>query len=120
MEENVAGEHAPWSEYSVLVVDDEPGMLSFLQRALSSRCGVVDCAASVEAARPLRASNPALQGAVFIDAGHAEASWNGFNPVLGYGVGLRWRSPVGALRLDLAYGQRDRRLRLHFSLGITY
>jgi hypothetical protein len=26
---------------------------SFLQRALSSRCGVVDCAASVEAARPL-------------------------------------------------------------------
>lgn len=76
--------------------------------------------ASVEAARPLRASNPALQGAVFIDAGHAEASWNGFNPVLGYGVGLRWRSPVGALRLDLAYGQRDRRLRLHFSLGITY
>jgi DNA-binding response OmpR family regulator len=37
----------------VLVVDDEPGMLSFLQRALSSRCGVVDCAASVEAARPL-------------------------------------------------------------------
>ena len=50
MEENVAGEHAPWSEYSVLVVDDEPGMLSFLQRALSSRCGVVDCAASVEAA----------------------------------------------------------------------
>ncbi len=53
MEENVAGEHAPWSEYSVLVVDDEPGMLSFLQRALSSRCGVVDCAASVEAARPL-------------------------------------------------------------------
>ncbi|MFM2348691.1 MAG: hypothetical protein RL654_3444, partial [Pseudomonadota bacterium] len=39
---------------------------------------------------------------------------------LGYGVGLRWRSPVGALRLDLAYGQQARRLRLHFSLGITY
>ena len=53
MEDKVAGDHAPWSEYSVLVVDDEPGMLSFLQRALSSRCGVVDCAASVEAARPL-------------------------------------------------------------------
>lgn len=28
-------------------------MLSFLQRALGSRCGVVDCADSVEAARPL-------------------------------------------------------------------
>ena len=28
---------AQWAQYSVLVVDDEPGMLSFLQRALASR-----------------------------------------------------------------------------------
>ncbi len=44
---------APWKHFSVLVVDDEPGMLSFLQRALSQRCGVVDCAGSVEAALPM-------------------------------------------------------------------
>lgn len=44
---------APWKHYSVLIVDDEPGMLSFLQRALVSRCGVVDVAASVEQAEPL-------------------------------------------------------------------
>jgi len=44
---------APWQEYSVLIVDDEPGMQSFLQRALSTRCGVADCAGSVEQARPL-------------------------------------------------------------------
>jgi len=44
---------APWKQYSVLVVDDEPGMLSFLQRALSPRCGVVDTAASVEQAEPM-------------------------------------------------------------------
>lgn len=44
---------APWLQYSVLIVDDEPGMVSFLQRALSTRCGAVDCAGSVEAARPL-------------------------------------------------------------------
>lgn len=44
---------APWKQYSVLVVDDEPGMLSFLQRALASRCGVVDTAGSVEQAEPL-------------------------------------------------------------------
>ena len=31
---------APWKQYSVLVVDDEPGMLSFLQRALTPRCSV--------------------------------------------------------------------------------
>lgn len=46
-------ERAPWQQYSVLLVDDEPGMLSFLQRALSPRCSLVDCANSVEAARPL-------------------------------------------------------------------
>ncbi len=44
---------APWKHYSVLVVDDEPGMVSFLQRALTSRCGVVDTAGSVEQAEPL-------------------------------------------------------------------
>lgn len=43
----------PWKEYSVLVVDDEPGMLSFLQRALTPRCGVIDTASSVEQAAPL-------------------------------------------------------------------
>ena len=31
--------------------------------------------------------------------------WKDLEPALGYGVGLRWRSPVGPLRLDLAYGE---------------
>ena len=44
---------APWKQYSVLVVDDEPGMVSFLMRALALRCGVVDSAGSVEQAEPL-------------------------------------------------------------------
>jgi DNA-binding NtrC family response regulator len=44
---------ASWKEYSVLVVDDEPGMLSFLQRALGQRCGSVDGAGSVEQAATL-------------------------------------------------------------------
>ena len=44
---------AAWKQYSVLVVDDEPGMVSFLQRALGSRCGSVDTAGSVEEAAPL-------------------------------------------------------------------
>ncbi len=44
---------APWQEYSVLVVDDEQGMQSFLQRALSTRCGIAECAGSVEQARPM-------------------------------------------------------------------
>ncbi len=47
------GREASWQQYSVLIVDDEPGMQSFLQRALTPRCAGVDCAGSVEAARPL-------------------------------------------------------------------
>ncbi|AXS78598.1 sigma-54 dependent transcriptional regulator [Dechloromonas sp. HYN0024] len=54
MDETTAGAPAaPWQQYSVLIVDDEPGMQSFLQRALATRCGVADIAGSVEQARPL-------------------------------------------------------------------
>jgi translocation and assembly module TamA len=40
--------------------------------------------------------------------------------VVGSGIGLRWRSPVGPLRLDLAYGEAVRKARLHFSVGISF
>ncbi len=43
----------PWHQYSALVVDDEPGMRSFLSRALSARCGHVDTAANIEDASRL-------------------------------------------------------------------
>ena len=48
-------EFAPWKQQSVLIVDDESGMLSFLQRSLAQRCGTVATAGSVEAAEPLLA-----------------------------------------------------------------
>jgi DNA-binding NtrC family response regulator len=44
---------SPQRQYSILVVDDEPGMVNFLQRALSQRHGLVDAASSVEQAIPL-------------------------------------------------------------------
>lgn len=37
-----------WQQYSALIVDDEPGMRSFLERALKHRCGLVESAASAE------------------------------------------------------------------------
>ena len=43
----------PWPQHSVLVVDDEEGMRSFLSRALGSRCGLVEAAPSAEAAAEL-------------------------------------------------------------------
>ena len=47
-----------WHQYSVLVVDDEPGMRNFLTRALSSRCGIVDAAASVTEAMRIIEQRP--------------------------------------------------------------
>jgi translocation and assembly module TamA len=76
--------------------------------------------ASAEVARPLSARQPTLWGAAFLDAGDAADSWRQLQPVTGAGVGLRWRSPVGPLQLDLAYGQATRRVRLHFSVGIVF
>ena len=75
---------------------------------------------SVEIARPISAKYPAYWWAAFIDAGNAADRWTDLKPVFGYGLGLRWRSPVGPLRVDVAYGQEERRLRLHLSVGIAF
>lgn len=56
----------------------------------------------------------------FVDAGDAAPSFGDMEVALGYGVGARVRTPAGPLFLDLAYGQRERDLRLHFSLGIAF
>jgi len=75
---------------------------------------------SVEIARPISAKSPAYWWAAFIDAGNAADRWTDLKPVFGYGLGLRWRSPVGPLRVDVAYGQEERRARLHLSVGIAF
>ena len=75
---------------------------------------------SVELARPVAPSLPAVWGAVFVDAGRAASAWNSYKPAFGYGVGVRWRSPIGPLRADLAYGEEIRKLRMHLSVGITF
>ena len=58
--------------------------------------------------------------AVFVDAGDAADSPGGLSPVFGYGVGARYRSPVGPINLDLAYGEDVGEFRLHFSLGVSF
>jgi translocation and assembly module TamA len=75
---------------------------------------------SVEIARPFSLSRPALWWAVFADAGNAMNEWQDFEPAVGYGVGVRWRSPVGPLRIDWAYGREVKKGRLHFSVGIVF
>jgi translocation and assembly module TamA len=76
--------------------------------------------ASVEVARPLSRTLPNLWWAAFVDAGRATERWSGFKPAWGAGLGLRWRSPVGPLRADVAYGDEARNWRLHLSVGIAF
>ena len=75
---------------------------------------------SVEVEHALSDRLPALLGALFVDAGNAADRWTELRPFVGYGVGLHYRSPVGPLRLDLAYGQNERRLRVHVSVGVNF
>ncbi len=82
--------------------------------------GAVLYTSSLEVARPIFESMPSLWGAVFIDAGHAASSVGNLKPVYGTGLGVRWRSPVGPLRLDWAYGSETRKGRFHFSVGIAF
>ena len=75
---------------------------------------------SVEMEHSLTDRLPALLGAVFVDAGNAADRWAEVHPVFGYGVGLHYRSPVGPLRIDLAYGQDVHQLRVHVSVGVAF
>ena len=58
--------------------------------------------------------------AVFTDAGNAWDEGTTFEPALGYGVGGRFRTPIGPIRADLAYGQKTSEFRIHFSVGYTF
>ncbi|MBC7995445.1 MAG: BamA/TamA family outer membrane protein [Rhizobacter sp.] len=75
---------------------------------------------SVEIAHAFSAKRPSIWWAAFLDAGNAADQWTEYKPALGYGLGLRWRSPVGPLRIDWAYGREVRKGRLHFSVGIAF
>ncbi|MCA3240331.1 MAG: BamA/TamA family outer membrane protein [Rubrivivax sp.] len=75
---------------------------------------------SLELARPITAAMPSLWGAIFVDGGNAATSFGQLEPVYGYGFGVRWRSPVGPLRIDLAWAQNVSTPRLHFSIGIAF
>ncbi len=63
---------------------------------------------------------PPYGAAVFYDVGNAGDNFSDLKPKVGYGVGARWRSPVGPLAVDVAYGQAVKKVRLHFSLGFTF
>ena len=77
---------------------------------------------SVEWQRPiLRGGLPSeWEHTLFVDAGAVADKPQDLRPSVGVGTGVRWRSPIGPLQADVAYGVKTQQLRLHLSVGFVF
>ncbi|HZM34760.1 MAG TPA: BamA/TamA family outer membrane protein [Burkholderiales bacterium] len=57
--------------------------------------------------------------AAFVDGGNAWDTGK-FEPAFGIGGGVRFRTPIGPVRADVAYGDMVDSWRLHFSVGFVF
>ena len=58
--------------------------------------------------------------AVFYDVGTVTDNLKNHPLYHGIGVGARWRSPVGPIQFDIAYGYPRKRIAPHISIGIMF
>lgn len=58
--------------------------------------------------------------ALFMDVGGAADVLPELRMSQGYGIGARWRSPVGPLALDFARGKGQPGIRMHFSVAVAF
>ncbi|KUZ06725.1 autotransporter assembly complex protein TamA [Burkholderia diffusa] len=58
--------------------------------------------------------------ATFFDIGTATDAWGERVFYPGVGIGARWRSPVGPINVDVAYGLRNHSVRPYLTLGIAF
>jgi translocation and assembly module TamA len=77
---------------------------------------------SVEWQRPIRRRGlpTEFESVVFLDAGGVTDRLADLRFSVGVGAGVRWKSPVGPVQADLAYGVKKRKLRLHMSVGFVF
>lgn len=77
---------------------------------------------SAEWQRPIRRDGlpTEFESALFVDAGAVSDRIGGLRPSFGVGAGVRWKSPLGPLQVDLAYGLKSREVRLHFNIGVSF
>lgn len=60
------------------------------------------------------------EAALFVDGGSVAEKVSDLKARWGVGAGVRYNSPVGPLRLDLAYGVEPRAWRLHLNVGFVF
>ncbi len=80
--------------------------------------------ASAEWQRPILSGGlpTEWESTLFIDAGNVAESATDLsrNVAVGVGTGARWKSPIGPLQIDLAYGVKTQQVRLHVSVGFVF
>ena len=79
-------------------------------------------AGSLEWQRPIvyKGAMTDWESTLFIDAGAVADKVGDLQPRVGVGAGVRWRSPVGPLQADLAYGVKTKEVRVHLRLGFSF
>ena len=77
---------------------------------------------SVEWQRPIKSNGLATdwENTLFIDAGGVADRPQELRASVGIGTGVRWKSPIGPLQIDLAYGVKVKQLRLHTTVGFVF
>jgi translocation and assembly module TamA len=89
---------------------------------LSADAGRYVATASIEWQRPIVRNGlmTEWETAVFADTGAVANRIEEFSFKTGVGVGARWKSPIGPLQIDLAYGLATQALRLHLNVGFVF
>ena len=84
--------------------------------------GRYEAVGSVEWQRPILKDGVATEWehTIFMDAGAVADRAKDLRPSVGIGTGLRSRSPIGPLQIDLAYGVKVKALRLHVNVGFVF
>ena len=123
----ITGDHVPMPDAEQWRAGGEDSVRGYAWRALApydSRGNIVGgnslITTSVELAHPFTASLPSVWWATFVDAGRAAPRFDDLKMAVGYGVGVRWRSPVGPLKIDWSWGEEVHRGRIDLSVGVAF
>jgi len=78
--------------------------------------------ASVEWQRPIRWDGrpTEFENVLFVDTGGVADRLGDLRLSTGVGTGVRWKSPVGPVQADIAYGIKSKSVRLHMSVGFVF
>jgi translocation and assembly module TamA len=89
---------------------------------LSAESGRYMVNASIEWQRPIVRAGVLTdwESAVCVDTGAVANRTEEFSFKVGVGVGARWKSPIGPLQMDLAYGVATQAVRLHLNVGFVF